>query len=99
MKNLIQHRFACEQAMFNYIHGHTKESLLKSELKQIEKRESVNNKNEDKELWFKFGSDDCLATTIDELIGDLNGNVNKSFRQDQILSILGVNSELEVYFS
>lgn len=108
MKNLIEYVFTCTNAMFKFKKGQINLDLLIVELKKCENHyKDINNiPNDDpRKLWFKFGEDDTLATTILNLKNDLSlpkGHGNHKFRIQQfdiVFMDIDPKNELRVYFS
>ena len=60
--------------------------------------ESELNKLESMYLWFKFFKGDTLATTINDIIKDLDCPTNKNHILRNLDSAIN-NNELEIYFS
>ena len=60
--------------------------------------ESELNKLESMYLWFKFFKGDTLATTINDIIKDLDCPTNKNYILRNLDSAINDN-ELEIYFS
>jgi len=73
MKNLIQYRYTCENAIFNYLKDNNLNTLI-SEIIRCENhyKEENNIVDENINIWFRFSSDDTLATTTKDIISDLN---------------------------
>jgi hypothetical protein len=105
MKNLIQYRYSCEKAFFEFTNDGEDLDILNHELRVVEIHARRNDSNpKDKELWFKFSDDDTGATGILELLNDLsgaNGKANQKFRYEQITecNTLDVTTELRVFYS
>ena len=107
MKNLIQYRYSCEVAMFNYLKDNDLEKLI-ADLSRIESiaidksiEEDGYNETEDKTLWFKFFSGDTGATDISDIKRDLEGPTNREYMLDnfKLTTELDPDNELQVYFS
>jgi hypothetical protein len=64
---------------------------------EIEEMSMIENVT-DESLWFKFSTDDSLATTINDLAKDLTDIKNASLRIEQIEYAL-LNKSLRVFFS
>ena len=83
MKNLTQYRYTIEVAMYKYLKDKNVLNLL-SEINRCELHYRLKNnleldfinKPDDKGFWFKFGSDDRLATTKDDTVHTHYGNKN-----------------------
>jgi len=105
MKNLIQYVYTCSKAFFEYTnHGEDLIALRKKLVSVETLARDEDSKPKDKELWFKFHSDDTGATDIRELLNDLsgvNGKSNQEYRYAQIVecNTLNVQTELRVFFS
>jgi hypothetical protein len=63
MENRIEFVYGCTEAMFNYTKDGNVQKLV-NRLREIESHSGG-------ELWFRFGKDDTLATTIDDINVDL----------------------------
>jgi hypothetical protein len=105
MKNLIEHRFSCENLFFKYLKKQITFEELISNLKDIEYTIIRNRINEGLpivgfNLWFKFGNDDTLVTTISDIEKDLC-NSNRELRLEEFELVIGLdpNNELRIYFS
>jgi len=105
MKNLIQYVYSCSKAFFEYTNHGKDLDILRNELLRVQTLTyNEDSKPKDKELWFKFSSDDTGATDINELLNDLsgvNGNNNREYRFEQLIecNTLDVKTELRVFFS
>ena len=101
-KSLVHYTYSCSNAMFNFLKDEDIDKLI-SELKRIEDHAgSKDDYPRDKELWFKFGRHDTLATSIKELERDLMGHMNRQFTIERFKAItedLDYDKELRVYFS
>lgn len=114
MRNLIEYRFSCELLFFKYLKNQISTKELIDGLKAVEKRVirdhiertevdldmSIEEINECG-LWFKFGKDDTLVTTISDIEREV-GNLNhRDFRMEAFERVVGLNpdNELEIYFS
>jgi len=105
MKNLIQYRYSCEEAMFEFLKDDDVTKLIE-ELKRIEQYHKgiIECTDDELGLWFKFGSDDTLATTIEDIEKDLNlpsNHGNHKLLIDKFLLAIDNNPETElmIYFS
>jgi hypothetical protein len=100
MKNLTQYQFDCTNAIFNFTKDNDLNKLV-SKLEMIENDARVEIGGKNKTLWFKFGSDDTLATTINDFKSDLS-NTNKDYMIDNfklVTANLEIKNELKVFFS
>lgn len=102
MKKLTQYTYSATNAMFNYMRDEDLDALIK-DLRRIEDhaKKNLNPKSESQEMWFKFGEDDTLATSISEIKKDLSSLNNRRFTIERFVSVCGLvpSEELEVYFS
>lgn len=102
-QDLVEFRDICTKLMFSYLR--TRElSRLVDNLKDTEEfiATKTNMNIPDGGLWFKFGKDDTLATTIDDIRYTLSSAVDTSKREfllEQMRSVTTKNQELYVYFS
>ena len=101
MKNLIQYVYSCEVNFYNYLQSGNLENLIKG-LRRVETL--ARNENEGTvsgDLWFKFSSDDTLATTIRDIEKDLSfpSHNNYKFLIERIEGAIDLNGELFVYYS
>ena len=103
MKDLIQYKFACTNAMNDYLQGRYRRSQLISKLKEIENhyRNEINDFNSDKGFWFRFYENDSLATTVHEIKRSLEQPESHPINRDMIdnFNIAVDNGSLQVYFS
>ncbi len=103
-KNLIQYRYSCTNAIFNFLKDGDIEKLI-ADLKRIETHASENvvgkSVSEDASLWFKFSDDDTLATDIGNIETDLQLPVSHSNRKLLIEKFEGVinDHEIQVFYS
>jgi hypothetical protein len=102
MKSLNQYQYSCTEAMFTYLKDSDLDKLI-TKLNNIElhAKNTIEN-NQDKNLWFKFGDDDTLATTIESIKVDLsNGNKNKELLIECFELVIGIEPKngLKVFFS
>ena len=104
MKNLIQYSFSCTNAMFNYLKDNDLNRLI-SDLKRIEYHASKTIGGKDASLWFKFGSDDTLVTTIPGILTRLNLPLSHNNHQlmlenfDLVVNSMEAKKELRVFYS
>jgi hypothetical protein len=100
MKNLIQFVYPCSVNFNNYLQSGNLENLIKG-LKRVEhlaKKEGTISGG----LWFRFSSDDALATTIRDIETDLSlppTHNNRKFLIEKIEHAISLNTELEIYYS
>ena len=105
MKNLIQYRYHIEELFFKFVTDKISLVEMIEALKRLEVAVQTKYENTELGLWFKFGSQDTLCTTIDDLERDLNpNNKNYGFTFDRVVeayTLRGVStdSELFIYFS
>lgn len=105
MKNLIEYRYHIEELFFKFVTDKISLAEMISALKRLELTVQTKNENTEQGLWFKFGTQDTLCTTIDDLERDLNpNNKNYDFTFDRVVeayTLRGVNNdgELFIYFS
>jgi len=102
-KYLIQYTYSCTNAFFKYLKEHNIENLIKS-LKEVEKHAMGEDDGENASLWFKFGEDDNLVSTIKSIKIDLElpkEHSNRKLLIEKMESIIGLNpsDELRVYYS
>lgn len=105
MENLIQYRYSCEDAMFNYLKDGDLERLL-AKLNWVEQLAMDSGLGTaPKSLWFKFGHQDTLATTIQDIKRDLTLPASHDNRKliieqfELVTNSLSPDNELRVYFS
>ena len=106
MKNLFEYNFSCTYAMHKFLKNGDKDALI-SRLKEIESIESAKRTDdvEGASMWFKFGSDDTLATTIDDIESALSLPIGHSNRDliiesfDRVSKDLDHKKELRVFYS
>lgn len=70
MKSIVELMYSCTDRMFNYLQNKDLNQLLQS-LLNIEDY-CAKTYGGDKKLWFKFGGDDTLVTTIEDIKKDLS---------------------------
>jgi len=103
MKNLIQYRFSCENAFFNYLKDKNISNLI-SKLKSVEHDAKKNIGGKNASLWFKFFKGDTAATTISDIVNSLqlhptNNNHKYMIENFKLTTGLDVNHELRVFYS
>ena len=103
MKNQIQYVYSCTDAIFNYLKDGDLDKLL-TRLRKVENHAKETLKGDNKELWFKFGEDDTLVTTIAEIEIMLSSNykANKEFLIEQFERVtkdIHPENELLAYYS
>lgn len=106
MKPVSEVTYACANAMFKYL-KYLKNNDTNELVKELRKAEKYcfSEYGKDKTLWFKFGQDDTLATTISDIANDLNlpsKHSNKRFlieRFEMVTKDLKHKNELQVFFS
>lgn len=64
----------------------------------ITHKQTHDNKNSEKTIWFKFSEDDTLVTTIDDLEKDLS-STNRDFTIERIKEALNFDQELFINYS
>ena len=71
------------------------------DLNRIQTHADENIGGEDCILWFKFGSDDTLATDIYDIQNDLTSYVNRNLILSKMERVIGisVDDELRVFYS
>jgi hypothetical protein len=95
--------YSCSVAMFNYLKNSDLQALLKVLIELQEYYQELHGKG--KAIWFKFGSDDTLCTTISDIEVALclpknHGNHKLMLEQfAMVCNTMDANSELRVYFS
>lgn len=105
MKNLIQYRFTVENLFFKFIKKEIDLDELITGLTKIETEHRYLNglPNDDEGLWFKFGKDDTLSTTIlnIERIFMYDSKNNQEFLLERMEAACGLNpdNELEIFYS
>lgn len=105
MKNLIEYNYSCTNAMFNFLKDNDLDALLE-DLKRIEgivSRNQISSANE-ASLWFRFGSDDTLSTTIRNIEVDLASSSNNDHKYmienfEMVTKDINHENELRVYYS
>lgn len=100
MKHLIQYRYSCTNAIFNFLKDGDIEKLI-ADLKRIETHAEENVGGEDASLWFKFTDDDTQATDIGNIENDLQLPVSHNNRKLLIENFEGVinDHEIRVFYS
>ena len=103
MKDLTQYKFACTNAMYEYLQGRYRRSQLISKLKEIENhyRNEINDFAQSKSFWFRFFENDSLATCTYEINKVLELPESHSNYRDMIenFNIAVDDGSLQVYFS
>jgi len=97
-KNLIQYVYPCSNAIFRFLKDNDKPKLIKSLRKCETHYKERNEYGEDCSLWFKFGHDDTLCTTI----SDIDNEKNIKYFLDKfklVVSDMNECNEIRVYFS
>ena len=95
--------YSCSVAMYNYLKNRDLQALLKALIELQERYQSLHGIN--KTIWFKFGSDDTLCTTISNIdvalcLPEKHGNHKLMLEQfAMVYNEMDANSELRVYFS
>lgn len=103
MSRLNQYRFACTNAMFNYLKDGDDEKLMSS-LRTVEEDAKERIGGENASLHFKFGSMDTLCTTIGDIEKDVSlpsSHPNKKYLVECFEGVIGLEpcDELRVYYS
>ena len=80
-------------------HSITKDELIEG-LRKIETfhRNTIQDTDPNKSMWFKFNEDDTVVTTIDDLAKDLS-NSNREFTMEHLKESLNLEGELFIYYS
>jgi hypothetical protein len=95
--------YSCTLAMFNYLKNSDLQMLLNALIKAQEYYQALHGKG--KVIWFRFGSDDTLCTTISDIetalcLPENHGNHKLMLEQfAMVCNSMDANLELEVYFS
>lgn len=100
MKDLVQYKSKCSNAIYNYtIDGDL--SKLISTLQEVQEHAKQTIKGRNKSLWFKFFSGDTLATDIGDIsrILSVESQQNKEFLLECFRLAISLDGELEVYYS
>lgn len=105
MKHLTQYTYSCTDVMFRFLNDADITKLV-TKLKNIElhAKDSIADSYE-KSLWFKFGSDDTLSTTIQEIEHTLAMPITNQNRQllieqfEMVTEDIEPKKELRVFFS
>lgn len=100
-------KFKVENAFFNYSKRNIGVSELVNELNEAEKQISSRNPEvENANLWFKFGVDDTLATTIQDVKNDLSlshSHPNRMFLDEKINlcmeNSLNSDYDIQIFYS
>lgn len=103
MKDLTQYKFACLEAMHQYMQGIKSENELIDKLRTIEEhhQNEVGVLNSDKGFWFRFYKDDNLATTITDIANAIKlpkSHPNYVYMVDAMETAI-IDASLQVYFS
>jgi hypothetical protein len=104
-KSRVEYIYSCTNAMFNYL-KHKDVGILVEHLMEVE-FDAIRKEKEhipQVGLYFKFGQDDPLTTTIADIRQTLKyGNQrDKDFLIEQfekVISVINPDDELEVYFN
>jgi hypothetical protein len=101
MENRIEYVYSCSNAFFTYLNKGEDLDLLIKDLNRIQTHADENIGGEDCTLWFKFGSDDTLATDIYDIQNDLTSYVNRNLILSKMERVIGiaVDDELRVFYS
>lgn len=104
MKNLIQYSFSCTNAMFNYLKDNDLSRFV-ADLNRIQYHASETIGGENASLWFKFGADDTLATTISDIVNNLHlplSHNNHKLMLEKfslVVNNMEADKELRVFYS
>jgi hypothetical protein len=106
MKNLIQYNYSITNAIFNFLKDGDKANFVER-LKMYERHAFVNRVSTDADasMWFKFGTNDTLATTIDDIERTLelpttHGNYKHMIEGFELVTEdLDHKKEIRVYYS
>lgn len=106
-EHLIQYSSAIENLFRQYLKCEINKSTLIDKLYEIEQyhQDSVEHEELEGDLWFKFGKDDNLCTTIANLDLDLSdGDKNKKFTEQRMIDCLSLEcyekgNDLKIYYS
>jgi len=106
MEHLIQYSSKVENLFRDYLKCNINKQTLIDELYKIEQyhQESIGDTEGDADIWFKFGKDDNLCTTIANLDIDLLEGKNKAFTEQRMIDCLSLdcydkNTDLQIYYS
>ncbi len=106
MEHLIQYSSKVENLFRNYLKCNINKETLIEELYKIEQyhQESIGDAEGDADIWFKFGKDDKLCTTIANLDIDLLDGKNKGFTEQRMIDCLSLDcyekgTDLQIYYS
>jgi len=103
MKDLTQYKFACLEAMYQYMQGIKSENELISKLREAEEyhQNKVGVLNSDKGFWFRFYKGDNLATTINDIATTIKLPKSHPNYVNMVdaMEIAIMDGSLEVYFS
>lgn len=104
-QHLNQHSFTVEKLFKEFIDGKKDKKQLIAELQTLEEHhKELTQDSSNKSLWFKFGKNDNLATTVRDLDIDLDSFINKEFTLGRIKACLELNclekgTDLQIYYS
>ncbi|MFW5721107.1 MAG: hypothetical protein ACOCWW_01830 [Bacteroidota bacterium] len=96
--------YKCANAIHRYLKNGNMNDLI-SDLKKAENFLHEKYGGNDKCMWFKFGIDDTLATTISDIVNDLkmpSNAKNRMFmleRFNKVTKDLKHKNELQVFYS
>ena len=104
MKKITELIYSCTNRMFNYVRNGRDLGDLIGYLRMYEENAIKKYGGENKGLCFKFGTNDTLCTTIDDIERDLNlpsAHSNHILLIEKMESTFGLNpnEQLEVYYS
>ena len=99
MKTLIQYNSKVSNLFHEFLKNGDA-NKLETELKTLEKYHKDLTRDKGKDIWFKFYKNDAGATTISELIRDLEvGNKNRNYRLEQLEETISLDGELQIFYS
>ena len=98
LKDLTQYHYSVMQAFYKFLQYENEEELLTA-LYSVQRHHRSWNRitKTDKSMWFRFYTDDTLATTINDIVNDLHGS-NRDFRMEA-MKICCDTAQIEVYYS
>ena len=96
MKDLTCYHYKAIEAFFNYLKNEDKHELI-FQLCSIQSHARTWGRGKNKHIWFRFFHGYTLATTINDIIHDLD-NSNKEHLLD-CMRICVDTGEVEVYYS
>jgi hypothetical protein len=106
MEHLIQYSSKVENLFRDYLKCNINKQTLIEKLYEIEQyhQESIDETNLDNGIWFRFGKDDKLCTTIANLDIDLLDGKNKAFTEQRMIDCLSLDcyekgTDLQIYYS